>query len=273
MDPTPPWERPAWAGGRCSLRPTGRAAGCEGPGLTEQRVCPPRQPRPCAPQPRGPQWSCSPGCSSGTRTSSCMCERRSELCPPPPASPTTLRTSVSPACACPRFSDHSAPGEDAGNSHLPRKGRGCPCRGAVSRHWSPSERDGPAGVTPASRLFLCPAGPDGAQVRQPEAERRKRSPHQSHQQTVQVGPAGADGGLVSVPVCARRPSRDLPLLSAAAAPSAAPQHPRRLRQFPSRHHGDPQRLGIRRRLGVARPASDPASRRPPARPCGAWPGR
>ena len=47
-----PWERPAWAGGCCSLRPTGRAAGCEGPGLREQHARLPRQPRPRAARPQ-----------------------------------------------------------------------------------------------------------------------------------------------------------------------------------------------------------------------------
>eukprot|EP00069_Balaena_mysticetus_P015746 bmy_09438T0 len=44
----------------------------------------------------------------------------------------------------------------------------------------------PAGLT---RLSLLPAGPDGTEVRQPEAEGRERRPHQGHQQAVQVDQA------------------------------------------------------------------------------------
>ena len=166
--PCLPWERPAWAEGRCSLRPTGQAAGCEGPGLTEQHARLPRQSRPgvgadeaaCATTP-GASVVPSPGCSSGTRTSSCGCERRPGLCPcpPPPPSPSE-RPWVPSTCSAPVSPTKVLPGRTQEAVTRPGRGEGVPAAGLGAGAGHPHTVAW-CGPRQASRFFLRPAGPDG----------------------------------------------------------------------------------------------------------------
>lgn len=177
--------------------------------------------------------------------------------PPPPLSPSE-RPCVPSMGAAPGSPTGVVPGMTQEAVTRPGWGEGVPAAGpgAGTGHPHTAAWRGPR---QASRVFLRPAGPDGAEVRQPEAERRKRRPHQGHQQAVQVGQApGCWGRPVSAP--AGRAGACL------WPPAAQPPHP----GSDSSHQGTTatlSRLGIQRRLGVARPASDPASRCPAARPC------
>ena len=169
--PRLPWERPAWAGSHCSLRPTGQAAGCEGPGLTEQRTRLPRQSRPgagadeatCAATP-GASVVPSPGCSSGTRTSSRGCERRPGLRPRPPPPPSPSEHPWVPSTrAAPVSPTKVLPGRTQEAVTRPGTGEGVPAAGLGAGAGHP-HTEAWCGPRQASRFFLRPAGPDGAQV-------------------------------------------------------------------------------------------------------------
>lgn len=178
--------------------------------------------RPRAPRPQGPQLSRLRAAAAGPARRPVGVSGGLGCAP---ASPVTLRTFLCPQHGCcPSFSSRSGPGDDPGSSHSPRVGGGRPCRGpgAGAGHPRTAAWRGPR---QASRVFLRPAGPDRAEVRQPEAERRKRCPHQGHQQVVQVGQARAAGdGL-----CLHPPAEPGPASGCqpppAAVPSAAPQPP------------------------------------------------